>query len=186
MTIEDRADKLRTKFSNHPNKDFRIDSRKQPKDNERFKPAFDANTQEEKLINLLTTPEKYGATVNASGWIQVPIFFYEIARELSFKGTIEWYERTKEAKLKNKNQDQIESVAEAIGAMISNEASTDKFDYVERQFERIPKNEFDGLWKLQISNDAGGKTNTFSLSEEGLLKLKEILKAEPSYRNNAG
>ena len=184
MTIESEADKLRTKFSNHPNKDLRIDNRKQPQDNERFKPALHGGTHEEKLINLLSEPKKYGATVNLSGWVQVPEHFYKIARELSFKGKIEWYERTKEAKLNNK--DPIDSIAEAIGSMVSNESSTDKFDYVERQFEKIPKNEFDGLWKLQISNGADGKTNTFSLSESGLIKLKKILKSEPSYRNNAG
>lgn len=65
-------------------------------------------------------------------------------------------------------------------------ASTDKFDYIDNQFDKIPKNDFDELWKLQISNGAGGKTNTLSLSEEGLMKLKEILKSESTYRNNAG
>lgn len=66
-------------------------------------------TDKERLIKLLT----------GKSWVLVPQDLHKIAREMSYKGEVEWYETAKKAKLNVVNEQQDE-VVEALDNMSSN------------------------------------------------------------------
>ena len=69
-------------------------------------------TDKERLIKLLT-----GRT--GKSWVLVPQDLHKLAREMSYKGEVEWYETGKKAKLNIVNEQQDE-VVEALDNMSSN------------------------------------------------------------------
>lgn len=171
MSIEDRADKLKTQFSNHPNKSMRIDNRKEP--NQRFKSALPQGTDEEKLLAYLSDPQRYGAETNGA-WVKVPEHFYKAARQLSYNGKIEWFERTKEAKMAKEEINVMESVCEALGSIASPRLEVNE-DYIGGQFERLDTES--KIFTMQIRDEKGGKTNFLNISPDDLQKIKSILQA---------
>lgn len=120
-------------------------------------------------------------------WTKIPQELWKAARQEFYNGRIEWYEHSKEARLpQKKTSDNMEEVVEDLDAMTTGIRTEGSFDYIEKEFSKLKENDFDGLYKISISDGDGGKTNTLTLDKDSLMELKELLKSSKTYKSHSG